>query len=76
MGLGRRVEEPGAEMKLQTVSFRTPDPVASLRVRARACSCVRVCVCVKRLHSSVCMQVSHTQYHCETIQGIQVQSSI
>lgn len=32
MGPGRRVEELGAEMKLQTVSFRTPDLMASLCV--------------------------------------------
>lgn len=45
MGPGRRVEERGAQTELQTVSFRTPDLMASVCLRL----CVKMsalCVCV------------------------------
>lgn len=40
MGLGRRAEEWGTQIKLETVSFRTPDLIE--------CECERVCenVCI------------------------------
>lgn len=66
MGPRRRAEERGAHMKLQTVSFRTPDLMASVCLRL----CVKMsalCVCGTRSKSVI---FRYTQPHCERLYSI------
>ncbi len=53
MGLGRGVEEHATEMKLETVSFRTPDLMPSVCVCVCVCMCVCKNVCIASVYASI-----------------------